>query len=119
MNPPETNRREFLRSGALGVATAALVPALARRAPAASERPRGTADACILLWLGGGAAHLDTFDPKCRGDGKKTPGSYYDAIPTAVPGARLCEHLPRVARRLDRCVLVRSLHHKIIDEHAA
>src|SRR3954467_1120234 len=119
MSMPETNRREFLRSGALGATSAALVPALARRAPAASERPRGIADACILLWLGGGAAHLDTFDPKQRGDGKKKPGSYYDAIPTAIPGAQVCEHLGRVARRLDRCVLVRSLHHDVIDEHAA
>ena len=63
--------------------------------------------------------HIDTFDPKARGDGKTKPGSYYDAIPTAIPGASVSEHLPRVADRLDRCVLVRSLHHKIIDEHAA
>jgi hypothetical protein len=72
-----------------------------------------------MLWLGGGAAQIDTFDPKRRGDGKTKAGSYYDAIPTAVRGERLCEHLPRTADRLDQCVLVRSLHHRIIDEHAA
>jgi hypothetical protein len=115
MTPTAPNRREFLKQGAL-VGAAGLLPGLAR---AASGPSRGKAEACIMLWLGGGAAHLDTFDPKRRGDGKKVAGSYYDAIPTAIPGASVCEHLPRVARRLDRCVLVRSLHHEIIDEHAA
>lgn len=110
-----SNRREFLRSGALGLASAALAGA----APEGAGRPRGSAEACILLWLGGGAAHLDTLDPKRKGDGKKRPGSYYDAIPTAIPGASICEHLPMVADRLDRCILVRSLHHQVIDEHAA
>ncbi|MEO6809295.1 MAG: DUF1501 domain-containing protein [Isosphaeraceae bacterium] len=88
--------------------------------PAFASKPlKGTADACIMLWLGGGSAHIDTFDPKQRGDGKKKAGSYYDSIPTAIPGASVCEHLPRVAQRLDRCALVRTIHHDIIDEHAA
>ncbi len=72
-----------------------------------------------MLWLGGGSAQIDTFDPKRRGDGKKKAGSYYESIPTAVPGVQVCEHLSRTARRLDRCALVRSLHHDVIDEHAA
>ncbi|HEV3120505.1 MAG TPA: DUF1501 domain-containing protein, partial [Isosphaeraceae bacterium] len=59
------------------------------------------------------------LDPKKRGDGKQQPGSYYDAIPTAISGTQVCAHLKRVAGRLDRCVLVRSLHHRIVDEHAA
>src|SRR4051794_18194867 len=107
------SRRDLLRAGA-GAASLALAPGLARAAA-----PKGKATACIMLWLGGGAAQVDTFDPKRRGDGKKDAGSYYDAIPTAVRGERVCEHLPRVADRLDRCVPVRSLHHQIIDEHAA
>ena len=111
----ELNRRDVLASGLL----AAGALAAPGRAFAASKTPRGKADACIMLWLGGGAAHIDTFDPKRRGDGKKKAGSYYDSIATAVPGASVSEHLPRVAHRLDRCVLVRTLHHKIIDEHAA
>jgi hypothetical protein len=79
----------------------------------------GKAEACILLWLGGGAAQLDTFDPKRRGDGKKVAGSYYDAIPTAQRDVQVCEHLRGLADRLDRCAIIRSLHHKIIDEHGA
>ncbi|MDB5351505.1 MAG: hypothetical protein JWN86_2752 [Planctomycetota bacterium] len=115
MNSQALTRRDWLRLSAAGMASAELAaPAWADQRP-----PRGTADACILLWLGGGSAQIDTFDPKARGDGKTKAGSYYDAIPTAISGANLCEHLPRVAGHLDKCVLVRSLHHKIIDEHGA
>ena len=57
--------------------------------------PKGKADACIFLWLGGGAAHMDTFDPKGRGDGAKKPGSYYDSIETAIPGARVAIRVSR------------------------
>ncbi len=109
----DLTRREFLKAGVSGAVTAAL----AGSATAAS--PRGRAEACIFLWLGGGAAQIDTFDPKRRGDGKKRAGCYYDSIPSAIPGVSLCEHLPKLARRLDRCALIRSLNHKIIDEHAA
>ena len=114
------NRRELLSRGALAAAMG-MLPAVA---PAAESEPprrpaRGKAEACIMLWLGGGAAQIDTFDPKRKGDGKKQPGSYYDAVPTAIPGTQVCEHLGRTARRLDRCVLVRTLHHAVIDEHAA
>src|SRR5260370_7166207 len=73
----------------------------------------------MLLGLGGGAAHMDPFDTKTRGDGKKTPGSYYDSIATAIPGARVCEHLAKTAPLLDRCVLSRSLTHDISGEQAA
>ena len=106
-----STRRAFLQTGASVLALGT--------SPFAFAAPKGKATACIMLWLGGGAAAIDTFDPKTRGDGKKTPGSYYNAVPTAIRGEKLCEHLGRVADRLDRCVLVRTLHHKIIDEHAA
>jgi len=115
MSLNDPTRRDILRWGALGAASAIGREAFAE----GTKKPRGRAQACIFLWLGGGAAHIDTFDPKRRGDGKKKPGSYYDAIPTAIPGERVSEHLGRVADRLDRCVLVRSLHHKVVDEHAA
>src|SRR5947209_9428176 len=120
------NRRELLKSAALGAAALASLPASGTTTNASEpesktpRRPaRGKAEACILLWLGGGAAQIDTFDPKRRGDGKKKPGSYYESLPTAIPGVSLCEHLPRLARRLERCALIRTLHHEIIDEHAA
>src|SRR5687768_11331217 len=108
-------RRELLKNTgtAAGVGLAGTL-----RASTAGQMPKGKADACIFIWLGGGAAHIDTFDPKVRGDGKKKAGSYYDAIDTAVPGLQVCEHLKRTARLLDRCVLIRSLTHDISGEHA-
>jgi hypothetical protein len=104
-------RRDVLKTGAAAVAAPFL--------QAAEIAPKGKADACIFLWLGGGAAHMDTFDPKLRGDGLAKAGSYYDSIATAIPGARVCEHLRRSAPLLDRCVLIRSLNHTISGEHAA
>ena len=81
--------------------------------------PRGKAEHCIFIWLGGGACHIDTWDPKRKSKGRKDAGSYYDAIPTAIAGEKVCEHLMRTAPLLDRAVLVRSLNHNVIDEHAA
>ena len=84
------------------------------------NHPMGKAEHVISIWLGGGMGQIDTFDPKRKGDPKeKIPGSYYDAINTAVPGVQLCEHLPRVAPLMDRVTAVRTINHKVIDEHAA
>jgi hypothetical protein len=81
---------------------------------------RGSAEHCIFLWLGGGACQIDTFDPKrVTTDGRKDPGSAYPAIDTAIPGVQVCEHLSRTAPLMDRCVPIRSVHHEVIDEHAA
>lgn len=111
-------RRAFLKAGAATALAAGSGRELSALA-AARPTPKGDADACIFLWLGGGACHIDTFDPKRRGDGKKKPGSYYDAIPTAIPGVQVCEHLHRTAAVLDRCVLVRTLNHSIVSQHGA
>lgn len=63
---------------------------------------------------------IDTFDPKRKGDpSKKQAGSYYDAIPTAVEGVEVCEHLPKIAGIMDRMTAVRTVNHSVINEHAA
>lgn len=109
-------RRELLLTGA----GAALAAALGRRPVQAEPGPRGTAEHVISIWLGGGMGHIDTFDPKRRGNpAKKLPGSYYDSIPTAVSGVRVCEHLERLAPLMDRVTVVRTVNHAVIDEHAA
>jgi hypothetical protein len=107
------NRRDFLLSAALAAAARAAAPP-----PAA---PRGKAEHCIFVWLGGGMSQLDTFDPKAPGKSKgkdKKAGSLYPSIPTAVRGVRVCEHLKKVADRMDRLTAVRTVNHKVIDEHA-
>jgi hypothetical protein len=112
----KSSRREFLSTSILaGVATSAF----GSRALAAESFPRGRAEHCIFIWLGGGACHVDMWDPKQRGDGNKTPGSYYDAIPSAIAGAKVCEHLKLSAPLLDRAILVRTVNHTLNDHAAA
>ncbi len=107
------NRRHFLAT----TAGALLAPTIVRAEPALL---RGKAEHVISIWLGGGMGQIDTFDPKRRGDPqKKMAGSYYDSIATAVPGVSVCEHLQNLAPLMDRVTAVRSLHHEVIDEHAA
>jgi hypothetical protein len=109
------NRRDFLAASAIA-ATGGLCSPHARGAT-----PQGKAEACIFIWLGGGMAQVDTFDPKAKGINRgtsKKAGSLYDSIPTAVHGVRVCEHLKRTADLMDRITAVRTVNHKIIDEHA-
>src|ERR1700731_4129450 len=96
------SRRDLMKTLTAGVA----VTGISNGLNAAEPVLKGKADSCIFLWLGGGAAHVDTFDPKLRGDGLGKAGSYYDSIETAIPGARVCEHLRQSAPLLDRCVLI-------------
>ncbi len=115
-----STRREFL-----SVAGGAAALSLSSSAPAeegrqAAKAKLGKAEHCIFVWLGGGAGQIDTWDPKGLGDPKaKKAGSYYPAIDTAIPGVQVCEHLAGCAKVLDRFVLVRTVHHEVIDEHAA
>ncbi len=108
------NRRQFLTR------TAAAAGALALPRFANATVPMGKAEHCIFVWLGGGYSQIDTFDAKpIKGDGKKVPGCYYDIIDTAIPDAKFCEHLPRLAKLGEHLVPVRSVNHNVIDEHAA
>ncbi|MGN6133549.1 MAG: DUF1501 domain-containing protein [Aureliella sp.] len=118
------DRRNFLRSSAAACAAAQVgwrVSYGAEPAAAASGLPPfGAAEHCIFIWLGGGMAQVDSFDPKARGSSKeRKPGTDYDVIDTAVSGVRITEHLRRTAARMDRVTAVRSVHHEMIDEHAA
>jgi hypothetical protein len=111
------SRRQFVHATS---AALALSPGLLRGENEKPAPPRGKAEHCILLWLGGGAGQIDTWDPKAKGDSKaKKAGSYYDAIDSAIPGTQVCEHLTQTATVLDRFNLIRTVHHDVIDEHAA
>lgn len=100
-----SSRRELLQAGALGACGLSLADAL-RVESRAAEPAR--ARSVILLWLWGGPSHLDLFDLKPH-----APVEYrgpYAPIATTAPGIEVSELLPRLARRMDRCTLVRSLH---------
>ena len=109
-------RRTFLtQAAALGAA-----PLFASNATPVSV-PKGKAEACIFIWLGGGMAQIDTFDPKDLGENlskPSKPGSLYKSIETAVPGVRVTEHLAKSAKVMDRMTVMRTVNHHVIDEHA-
>jgi hypothetical protein len=114
------NRREFLAHSATLAATAALPRTLGNPLSLVGP-PRGQAEHCIFIWLGGGMSQIDTFDPKARGQGKSKPskpGSDYDLIDTAVPGVRFTEHLAQTARLAERITAVRTVNHRLGIEHA-
>ncbi|MFM7605337.1 MAG: DUF1501 domain-containing protein [Prosthecobacter sp.] len=110
------HRRSFLTSAAaLGAS-----PLLATQATTVNM-PKGKAEHCIFIWLGGGMAQIDTFDPKNLGENlskPSKPGSLYSSIETSVPGVRLSQHLGKTAKLMENVTVMRTVNHHVIDEHA-
>jgi hypothetical protein len=104
-----TTRRDFLKAGALGLGTFGLADLLrARAAAAGAGRPTRTASV-IWLWLGGGATHVETFDPKMS-----APAEYRStvgAVQTNLPGIEFGGVLPKLAKLADKMAIVRSFAH--------
>ena len=101
-------RREFLRAGLSGVGSLSLAELLRLRAAAAAETSRERT-AVILVWLPGGASHLETYDPKPEAASEfRGP---FRPIATRTPGLNLCELLPRHAAVADKFTVLRSLVH--------
>ena len=115
------NRRNFLQQAGLLTAGSSLGASSLLGSTGGAVVPKGKAEHCIFIWLGGGMAQIDTFDPKRRGNPKAAPkieGSDYASIETAIPGVQFCEHLHRSAKLAERMTVVRSVNHHVIDEHA-
>lgn len=101
-------RRDVLRVGSVPLLGLRLPELLAAREPASGQRP-GKAKACIVLFMWGGPAHQDTWDLK-----PDAPTEYrgdFKSITTTIPGYRICEHLPQLARRTDKLAIIRSVTH--------
>src|SRR3954469_7620418 len=101
-------RRGFLKAGAGLAALAGREPELARAAG-----PEATADAVIVLWMAGGMAQTETFDPKrytpfAPGVAAEQVLSTFPSIPTSVDGIRFTEGLERIASVMDRGTLIRT-----------
>lgn len=118
MSTQDLSRREFIErmSAATLAAMAAGAPTLATLADEegkAIEHPTPTADTCILLWMAGGMAAPETFDPKHFepfevGLPSEKIISTFPAIDTAVDGVKICQGLENIAQVLDRGTLIRS-----------
>src|SRR5262245_10815284 len=111
---PRISRRQMIQAGAASYLGLNL-PTLLR---AAEERTNpASADACILIFLNGGPSHLDMWDPKP--DAPPEIRGEFRPIATSVPGVLFGEHLPKFARQMHRCTLVRSANHSVNNAHAA
>jgi hypothetical protein len=108
MKPHGISRRQLLQVGGVGLLGLGLPELLRAGAPSAGRR-RGPERSCIFIVQYGGASHIDSFDP--RPDAPEDVRGPYKPIATNVPGVRVGELLPRLARRADRYCLVRSMTH--------
>src|SRR5262245_61370777 len=100
-------RREFLRVGSLSLLRINLSQYLELRngmtlASSDGVHQKAKAQACILLWLEGGPSQVDTWDPKSN--------SSFKPISTNVPGIQISELLPRVAKKMDKLAIIRSMY---------
>jgi hypothetical protein len=117
---PRFSRRHVIQAGAIGLLGLGSNHLGALRAMAASasppHNPAPPAKNVIFVFLSGGLAQHDSFDPKplapeaIRGE--------FQPIATRTPGIQICEHLPLLAARSDRWALVRSLTHASNDHSA-
>lgn len=101
-------RREFLRAGLTGLGSLTLPELLALRATA-STAPARERRALIVVWLQGGASHLETYDPKP--DAPREIRGPYGSIATRSEGVRISELLPLHAKVADKFAILRSLAH--------
>jgi hypothetical protein len=107
------NRRDFIRS-ASAATLSALAAGFPRRLSARTEEKiKPTADTVIVLWMAGGMAHTDTFDPKrytpfAPGLKPEQVLSTFPQIDTVVDNIKLTAGLESVAGVMDRATLIRS-----------
>lgn len=112
------SRRGIVTVGALGTAGLTLPRLLQADADRRSDNsPSPRAESCILVFLNGGPSHLDMWDMKPEAPAEIR--GEFKPIATALPGVLLSEHLPRLARLMNHCSLIRSAHHSVNNAHAA
>lgn len=109
-------RRDFLSVGVfggLGLALGQLLKIEAARAADPVKRPEPKAKSVIHIYLQGGFAHMDSFDPK-----PDAPPEYrgiLGPISTKLPGVFFSEHMAHTARVADKLTIVRSMTHTEVD----
>lgn len=105
---PASQRRGFLKAGALSTLGLSL-PSVLRQEALAKTNHSAKAKSVILFWLQGGVSHHDTLDPKpnasadIRGE--------FSTISTKIPGVQFSDHMPRLAEISNRLAVVRSVTH--------
>ena len=106
-------RRELLRVGGLGMAGLSLADVLA--APGCLDRNRTRGKSVIMIWLRGGASHIDSYDMKP--DAPAEIRGEFKPIKTNVPGIQVCEHMPLHAKMMDKLAVIRGIKSVDIGDH--
>ncbi|MCX5777191.1 MAG: DUF1501 domain-containing protein [Candidatus Firestonebacteria bacterium] len=102
-------RKEFLRSALYGAA-GLLVTDLFGSKLFAQAVEKSKAKSVIQIWMWGGSPHLDTFDPKPAA-GRDYCGPYNKPLETNVPGIKICQNMPLLAKQADKYALLRGMTH--------
>jgi len=108
-------RRDLLHVGGMSLVTSGLLNVLAGQARA--EPRRRKIKSCLILFQAGGVSQTDTFDMKP--DCPEIVRGEFKPIATNVPGMHVCEHLPLVARQMDKLCVVRSMQHRMLCHNPA
>lgn len=107
------NRRQILGTCSAGLLGLAL-PEFFRLQSQAAERSAsdgfGRAKSCIVLYCWGGVSHIDTWDPKP--DAPAEVRGEFKPIASATPGIFVGEHMPLLAKQMNKLAVVRSIHHR-------
>jgi hypothetical protein len=111
---PRLSRREWLQLSAAGVLGCSVSGWLEALANDTANNPKRT-KSCILLWMNGGPSQMDTFDLK---PGHPNGGTFKE-IETSVPGIKISEHLPKIAKFMDHMAIIRSMSTKEADHGRA
>ena len=104
------SRRDFLRIGALGIGGAGGLGGLSMAEILRAEAQLGihnSKKSIIMIFLPGGPSHQDMYDIKT--EAPSGIRGEFKPIQTSVPGIEICEHLPGIARRMDKLVPIRSI----------
>jgi hypothetical protein len=104
------SRRDFIRIGALAPIGLSLANLLSFEKAMAGAASQARAKSVILVFLGGGISHHDTFDPKP--DAVEEIRGKYKPISTNVPGLQVTDLLPLMAQQMDKVTLIRSGTHE-------
>ena len=99
------SRRSFLRIGTLAAGATSLNLADVLRAE--DGKPQGRHKSVINIFLGGGPPHQDLWDLKM--DAPSEIRGEFRPIDTNVPGIQICEVFPKLAARMDKCAIIRSI----------
>lgn len=109
-------RRDFLRVGALGLGGLTL-PALLRTQHAFAGNEFLRKKSVVLVFLGGGASHIETFNPAM--DSPSPYCSVTGEVKTSLPGVTFGGTFPKLAGMADRLAVVRSFQHSVSDHEGA